>query len=207
MTDDELKSAVEDAAEKCGMTVMTPQEVQAYMDESAEIRKKVDEKLKSQNRQEITEESGIHKQWYEQAKDIKGPFELHQFVSHLLNDYIHDYGTICHACSAAAIAACHAIDSDPDQGGITGFQASCIMGGFIRHWMHIEGSFWIRELSDMLYPQNEERFTSISQESFDWLKEQAQKKMDEYPDAATGVYRHWKEIAEGKVPFGYAIGK
>lgn len=73
----------------------------------------------------ITEEDKVHENWYKEAKDMDMQ-KLPQFVNGLLEDYEHDYGTICHALSAAAVATMWAMNRDERQGGITGFQASCI---------------------------------------------------------------------------------
>ena len=74
----------------------------------------------------------IKKEWYEKMCDIKIA-ALSDFLSDLVEKYQHDYGTICHAIVAAAIASARAINNSP-QGGITGFQASAIVWEFIRAW-------------------------------------------------------------------------
>lgn len=72
--------------------------------------------------------------WFKAAKE-QTLETLPSFMNHILNDYTHDYGTICHALTACAIGAAYAGDKSK-QGGITGFQAGCIMWDFIRHWNH-----------------------------------------------------------------------
>lgn len=74
---------------------------------------------------QITEELGLHKEWYEEAKK-QTLNTLPAFVSNLVENYSHDYGTICHAITAAALGAANAVEESPE-GGITGFQANCIM--------------------------------------------------------------------------------
>jgi len=74
----------------------------------------------------------IKAQWQKKAKEATVE-TLPQFLKELTEDYEHDYGTIVHATTEAAIAACHAVDASP-QGGITGFQAGCIMWQFISEW-------------------------------------------------------------------------
>lgn len=66
----------------------------------------------------ITEDDGIHNGWYEEAKQHTTK-TLPVFIQHLTEDYRHDYGTICHAVAAAALAAAHAVDHAPC-GGVTG---------------------------------------------------------------------------------------
>jgi hypothetical protein len=91
------------------------------------------------------------------------------------------------------------------QGGITGFQAGCIMWQFIRHWMHIEGPVRLMQYEDMLYPQYEEKFRTIDANTWEELQKQARKKIEEHPDAHADVLAHWKKVAQGSIPFGYSI--
>ena len=74
--------------------------------------------------QQITEEMGIHKEWMKRARDMTMA-DLPEFLRELTEDYDHDYGTICHAIAAAAVAAAWSVERTP-QGGITGFQAGAI---------------------------------------------------------------------------------
>jgi hypothetical protein len=67
-------------------------------------------------RQAITEEMNIHQKWYEEARCINMD-TLKPFIDRLMNEYNHDYGTICHALSAGAIAAFCAMNKDEHQGG------------------------------------------------------------------------------------------
>src|SRR5690349_20327046 len=81
-----------------------------------------DDSTKAVGKTPITEESGEHKQWYVDAHAPEMTLEtLPEFLRHLTEDYHHDYGTICHALAAGAIATAYAMDRSP-QGGITGFQ-------------------------------------------------------------------------------------
>lgn len=160
-------------------------------------------------RQPITEEMGIHKAWYDVKP--KTPDELAAFVRMLLTEYSHDYGTICHAAAAAALAGVRTINADQDQGGITGFQAYQIMFQFVHKWLQIDGPFGVREFRDMLYPQNEVKFRSIPLTVFGWLQEQAKAKLAEAAAEADGVHAaktvldHWQSLVDGKVPFGYRV--
>ena len=108
---------------------------------------------------------------------------------------------------AAAIAAARTVDSDPSQGGITGFQASMIMWCFVQNWMGWENQpLQLQRFENMLYPQYEQKFRSITKDTHDWLIEQAKKKLaeTEHP-VAQAVVEHWKKIDEGWVPFGFAV--
>ncbi len=158
--------------------------------------------------QDITEEMGIHKDWYKERP--KTPDELAAFAKRLLTEYHHDYGTICHAAAALALAGCRLINSDQDQGGVTGFQASAIFWEFARGWMpgQFEGpSAKILFMREMLYPQNEKTFRTISLETFGWIQDQAKRLLQsDGTSAQRDVVAHWQSIVDGAVPFGYRIG-
>jgi len=146
-------------------------------------------------------------EWRVRAANTKTPEDLAEFVRHLCEDYVHDYGTIVHACVAAAVAACWTVDAGP-QGGITGFQASAIMWQFMRDWNGLSGPARLLRFKDLLYPQNEDDFAkTISQGSWDWLVAEAQKNLEEcHPGGVhPTVQAHWESIVAGEVPFGYTV--
>lgn len=163
--------------------------------------------------QEITEEMGIHKEWYE-AKP-RTPDELAAFVTKLLTEYHHDYGTICHAAAAAAVAACRTVNADENQGGITGFQAGAIMWEFVRHWLHEKGPMRMQRMEHLLFPQYGDEFRTIPLATFRWLQDEAKKKLAEEPvrldpdepgvSPHPDVIAHWNRIVDGEVPFGLQI--
>lgn len=113
----------------------------------------------------ITEESKEHEHWYEEAKKMTLS-QLPVFIDHLINDYNHDYGTIVHAMAAGAIASMHAMDNS-SQGGIIGFQASFVMWQFIKIWMSIESPLRLLNFGDLLYPQCEYKFKTISKDTWE----------------------------------------
>lgn len=87
----------------------------------------------------ITEEMHIEKEWREQA--CQQTLEtLPEFIRHLMNDYQHDYGTVCYAIGACAAAAAWAADCEPGGGLRTG-----------RRYHRISG--WIRDVG--VYPRVE----------------------------------------------------
>ena len=157
----------------------------------------------------ITEEMHLEKEWFEQAR--KQNLEtLPGFMNHILNDYCHDYGTICHAISACAVAAAWAADSS-DQGGITGFQSGAIMWEFVRQWGYKNNktSLKIIDYDKMLYPQYKDQFTknTISLETWKVLQERAKELLAENENSIVhpDVREHWKSIVNGLVPFGYTV--
>lgn len=154
-------------------------------------------------RQSIKEEQGVHKDWYREAREMTLD-QLPDFVRRLTTTYQHDYGTICHAIAAAAVAACWAVERSPT-GGITGFQASCVMWEFCRQWMQ-----WGQEprrlidYSNLLYPQYEDKFRTISKETWEWAQTEARRLLQEREGVET-VRAHWRLIAAGVVPFDLRV--
>lgn len=167
------------------------------------------EKKSGENRTAITEEQGIHKEWMEETKDITME-KLPEFLRKLTEDYNHDYGTICHAISAAAIAAARSVDRS-DQGGITGFQAGCIMWGFIREWMYPNNKLGLRiqDYDNLLYPQYEKSFTTLelTADQHQKLVETAKQNLLSDRSAADTVIAYWEKLSKGYLPDGISVEK
>lgn len=152
----------------------------------------------------ITEDQNIHAAWYMEARE-QTMETLPAFLKKLTEEFNHDYGTICHAIAACALGTAWAVNKS-DQGGITGFQSGAVMWGFISHWGGYEGKpMCLRDYSDMLYPQYEEKFTTITSDTWEYLKKEAAKKIAETPDMAPHVLAHMQSIVAGTVPFGMKI--
>ncbi len=146
----------------------------------------------------------LRTQWFAAAKE-QTLESLPEFLQKLTASE-HDYNTICYAVAAGAVAAAWAMDRTPN-GGITGFQAGAIMWEFIQEWSHISPPAWILKAEDMLYPQNEYKFTTISAQLWAWIQEQAnqRKQQDTGFEPHPDVIAHWKAIQSGAVPFGFKI--
>lgn len=155
----------------------------------------------------IIEASKEHEQWYKEAKTITIE-TLPEFIRKLTEDYHHDYGTICHAITSAGIATMRAVDNSK-QGGITGFQAGCIMWEFIRNWNYPNNKCGMKLVNydDMLYPQYYDKYDKvISKETWKALQEQATLNLkDKQNGACESVRIHWERIKSGVVPFGYRV--
>jgi len=155
-------------------------------------------------KQVIREEMEIHKEWYKEAEKMSMD-KLFPFINHLLNDYEHDYGTICHALAAGAIATANAMNNS-EQGGITGFQAGAVMWKFIEHWLPCNGPMRLVRYEEMLYPQYAEKFEkTISEATWKWLQKEAKKLLESGGNMHPDVKTHMESIVNGKVPFGYTI--
>lgn len=154
---------------------------------------------------EIKEEDLEQEEWYKAAKNMTVD-RLPEFIRHLTKDYKHDYGTICHAVAASGLAAMHAMNKTPI-GGITGFQAGCVMWEVIQRWMNFSGPLKLIEFENMLYPQFEHKFEkTISKTTWEYLQKRAKEFLAARTDAAAKtVVDHWKSVAEGNIPFGFKI--
>ena len=150
----------------------------------------------------------LEKEWYAQAKN-QTLETLPGFISHIMNDYGHDYGTVCHAIGACALAAAWAANNEAGAcGGITGFQAGFVMWEFVRQWSFSDNKCGMRILDydRMLYPQYDDVFEkTISPDVWSALQKEAKERLERNHDAHDRVIDHWKSIAEGKVPFGYTV--
>ena len=159
----------------------------------------------------ITEKMHLEKEWFEQARKQKLE-TLPEFMNHILNDYCHSYGTICHAIAACALAAAWAAGRS-DQGDITGFQSGAVMWDFVRQWAYRNNKTSLRiiDYDKMLYPQYKDYFEgrTISQSTWETLQNAAKRLLNEIDtgeeSAADSVIVHWTNIANGVVPFGYKI--
>lgn len=113
------------------------------------------------------------KSWEEEMKTITLE-TLPAFLRRIMDDYSHDYGTICHAFATGAIATCKAMDRHPG-GGITGFQAGAVMWQFIREWNNSGNKTSMRlvDYDNFLYPQYSDKFQKTLDKST-WLAIQKQ---------------------------------
>jgi hypothetical protein len=154
----------------------------------------------------IQESDGIQKDWYIEARAMTRE-KLPAFIDKLMDNYKHDYGTICHAIAAAAIGAAWSVERGP-QGGITGFQAGAVMWEMIHAWGTFDdGPKRMQCFNDLLYPQMEYKFRTISRDTADWIKTEAAKKVAEWGGngGSSEVLAHLERVASGWVPFGLRV--
>jgi hypothetical protein len=154
-------------------------------------------------RNPVKESDNTHALWYEEASK-QTLATLPEFVRRLATRYDHDYGTICHACAAAAVGAAHAVNRGPT-GGITGFQGGAVMWEFIGHWQHYKGPMRLMRYEELLYPQNVRPMLELSKETFEWLQLEARKHLRERGRANPDVVKHWERLAAGRVPEGFYL--
>lgn len=147
----------------------------------------------------------VKEQLEKERKDIKSFDDLVDFLQRVKDNCNTGYGTAPRAIAQAALAVAWYLASDF---GITGFQAGFVMWEFIRDWQYSnnECGMKIVNYDDMLYPQCDYKFDKvISKDTFEALQKKAKKNLEECDYAHPNVINHWKSIASGNVPFGYAV--
>lgn len=158
------------------------------------------------NKIAINEKMRPEENWFKDAY-TQTLESLPKFIDHVMNDYQHDYGTICHAVAACALAAVHAADNLPN-GGITGYQAGFVMWDIIRQMNYPTNKCGMKLLDydNMLYPQYANRFQkTIRENTWKALQEQARELLNTSKTAHPAVRAHWESIAAGNIPFGFTI--
>ena len=128
------------------------------------------------SRKSITEDMRLQDEWYKRAYSMK-PDNFPEFFRELTEDYEHDYGTVCHA-----MAAMWAFNkSEGARGGITGFQASCVMWQVIRHMNYENNKCGLRllDIDNLLYPQYEYKFHSIDSDTWKAVQKEAENRISE----------------------------
>lgn len=163
------------------------------------------------DKQIITEEMHLEKEWYEKANQ-QTIESIPIFIDKMMNRYEHDYGTICHAIAACALATINAVASEE---GITGFQYGAIMWLLIRHGWYPNNQAGMKLINydEILYPQNADSFEKkLDLDVFLKLMDMAKEKIKEAESDDNELYavddevmKHWKKIANGEVPFGYTV--
>jgi hypothetical protein len=148
-------------------------------------------------------EFAFRDKWLDRAKAVSTEDELAALVRDVLAEP-QDYGTCVYSTAACALAGATLASKKL---GITGFQAGCVMWEFVQRWLHIEGPARLVRYHDMLYPQNAEKFVrEIDSETAEYLKTEARKVLAgdaEFMHPA--VKEHLERVAEGWVPFGFAV--
>lgn len=58
----------------------------------------------------------------------------------------------------------------------------------------------------MLYPQYYDKFQkTLSSKTWEWLQQKAKENLESRGIVHPDVKKHWEEIVEGIVPFGYIV--
>ena len=159
-------------------------------------------------KQNLSEENSkeLIEQWEKEAKEVKTPDELALFVTKLITEYTHDYGTVVRATTAVMMASFSVVDKSP-QGGITSFQAGFIAWDMIKEFMGIQGAAKILDYDNLLYPQYSEKFEkTLTKELWEQIQQKAKGKLSENNEHTNSrVISHWQSIVNGVLPFGFVI--
>ena len=155
----------------------------------------------------ISEDMNLQSEWYELAKKQKLE-TLSAFISGLVNDYEHDFGTIIHAVAASALAAAHAVNNS-ETGDLDPIQGGAVMAEFVKNWLGLQAPFRVVNYEDFLYPQYARRHKKvISQQVWAWLQEEATNQLKNKCTYLEAAYEtHWRSIVKGEVPFGYKVAR
>ena len=151
------------------------------------------------------DEAEVRKLW--QAEAEEQTLETLPAFLKKLSEIEHDYGSIVVAMGAAALGAIRALNRSP-QGGITGFQAGCLMFEFIRglNSEYRDAPLALLNFEWMLYPQYSPKFQKqFPKDVWEWVQNRAKAHLAESPDAHPEVLAHWRAIAAGEVPFGWQV--
>ena len=147
----------------------------------------------------------IKKEWQEKAKDATIA-TLPAFLAELIEKYQHDYGTICHAVSVAAVAAAWAVNASP-AGAITGFQAGAVMWEFIREWNCSSNKTGMRlvDYDNFLYPQYADKFQKVlSKDIWENIQKEAQAQISK---ADTNYAKYLEELEQYKTDISAFVAK
>ena len=142
----------------------------------------------------------------EQRKSIKTFEDLVEFLKYVKDNCNSGYGEAPRAIAQASLAVAWYLSREF---GITGFQASCTMWDFIQGWTKTNNKCGLRlvDYDDMLFPQYNYKFDkTISNEVWKNLQKQSKELLSDNTDYVhPHVLSHWKNIVDGKVPFGYHV--
>jgi hypothetical protein len=156
-------------------------------------------------------EQELRDKWQKEARACATKEDLIKLFDEIAA-HKHDYGSIVVGCGAIALAAAHTMNRAPTcGGGITGFQAGCVMWEFVCSWTYENNKCGLRliDYDNLCYPQYKDNFTkpSITKGVLEAVQKRCKEllKGEKGSGASDRVVAHWKAIAAGGVPFGLEI--
>lgn len=168
----------------------------------------------------ITEEqrkkwNEIKEAWYNKAKtEIKSEDDLKQFATEIIKhlENTHDgsdlYEESVYGAGALGYASVQMLSF---VFGMTGFQMGCVMWELIKqlHLGRNKVGMMLLSYDDMLFPQYEYKFKTLPKWAWESLQKEAKRLLEENKNSSfpahKDVVEHWKNIADGIIPFGYEI--
>jgi hypothetical protein len=154
----------------------------------------------------MSEEAKYREEIYPVADKVKNKTDFNKLMKSIITRQ-HDYGTIVVGMAAAMRGAMRLVDSSKS-GGITGFQASCVMWELVPLLTMKKPPMRLISYNDMLYPQYEDKFQkTIDPSTWEHLQTEAHKILskDQPVPIAETVQTHLQTIVDGQVPFGYTV--
>lgn len=139
------------------------------------------------------------------GKDIKTIEELKNLIEEVETKFNYDYGVAPRCIGAVSAVVAKYLSATM---GITGFQAGFAMWDFIMSYTKTGNKCGMRlvDYDDMLYPQYDEKFEkTIAKTTWEKIQSEAEKRLEDSPNASPNVIAHWKSIVDGVVPFGYIV--
>lgn len=165
----------------------------------------MDNKIQKTKKPFVSEDDkDIIDNWYKRAREVT-PKTFGDFINELLHGYDLDYGAKIHAAAACTIAMFIACD---DIFSFSSFQygAAVMQILYKLNYPCNETGIRVIDYDNMLYPQHENKFRSIRQNTWELLRKRADELIAERQlTADPSVLNHWKSISLGIVPFGYYI--
>ncbi len=82
-------------------------------------------------------------------------------------------------------------------------RSSNIMWQFIRHWLPEFAFSPLRMViyEDLLYPQFEKNFKTITPDIFKWVQESAKNSLERHKSASPALKAHWQSVVDGQIPY------
>lgn len=174
------------------------------------VKKELNPYILEEERVALEEETAedVFKEWKAEVESIENTEQAFKFVNKLINKYKHDYGTIINAIYYGMMATMRAMN-ESSQGGITGFQASCLGWKLVRKLFLVgEGPLSLVKANDYLYPQYADKFTTMDLDIWEWVQNKAKENLENKEiDAHPNVVAHWEKIVRGLVPFGLTLAE
>lgn len=200
--DDDVRKSVERIAESMGGRILSDEELAALLDQGERDALERDARARSDGRRFLSEETDgeLIESWWADAKRCTSIDDAASLAHRLVNDYRHDYGTICHAVAAASYAMAKAMNASP-VGHITGYQADAVQWLLLSHWnVWDDAPRRIVEYQNLLYPQYDYVFTTLPRSTADWLIDRAKTNLATVTYVHPNVIARWRDIAEGTFP-------
>jgi len=171
----------------------------------------------------ICEEMQLQASWYQKANELTSTGEAQASIEGLLTDYEHDYGTACHAVTAALLATAKVMTQalsalKPIHSPIAPpamqqeLQSKTMIAHIFTQLFLNNGPIRIIQHHFMLFPENASRFEKIvDEETLRYLKHTAELLLitnhEKETEAPKEVTDHWQAIQQGELPWGYEVWK